>query len=106
MKYETLPCVACNKTSIVDLTDAEALALEMGSLIQDALPNRDAAFWGLVLTGLHAECHMPMCLCPVICLQCGHPMGGCWRDGCESCYEHHFECVHGDESECEDNCTL
>jgi len=52
----TPKCMLCGQRSEVSLTMEEVAALMARKLIQDALPNRDADFRELVLTGTHPAC--------------------------------------------------
>ena len=53
---ETQKCPVCHKSSEVHLKTGEYEALKAGVLIQDALPERDADFRELLITGTHAKC--------------------------------------------------
>ena len=50
-------CPVCHETTLVELTRTEFRALaEMRVSVQEALPDRDAGFRELFITGTHAEC--------------------------------------------------
>ena len=53
---QTKPCLICAATSTVELTEVEGAAVKSGTYMQDALPNRDAGFRELLITGTHPEC--------------------------------------------------
>jgi len=55
-KVQTPRCLVCNETSVVELEDDEYKALGKDMLIQHALPNRDADFRELIMTGSHPKC--------------------------------------------------
>lgn len=54
--FNTPTCIHCGKSATLELTDEEALALDLDINIQDALPNRDADFREQVKTGIHPAC--------------------------------------------------
>jgi hypothetical protein len=57
IKVQTSPCLVCHQTTLVELTRTEFKALaEMQVSVQEALPDRDAGFRELFITGTHAEC--------------------------------------------------
>lgn len=56
----TPPCMKCGERSTVELTETERAALETGALIQLALPERDADFRELVISGIHPACWAAM----------------------------------------------
>ena len=66
----TPPCMLCQEPSVVELTRTEFAALNGGGYIQDALPERDAAFRELVKTGTHPNCWETLT----------HPEGVGWTD--------------------------
>lgn len=50
-------CLLCNKSSQLEITDEEYTALVQEKLhIQRAMPNRDASFREMIMTGTHPEC--------------------------------------------------
>ena len=53
---ETPMCTICSRTAVVELTVDEALAVNSGMFIQDALPQRDAATRELFVSGTHEHC--------------------------------------------------
>ena len=56
IKVVTGPCPYCHKTTLVELTRTEFKALAENEVsIQEALPNRDAGFRELFITGTHPE---------------------------------------------------
>lgn len=56
-KMTTPACLHCDKTSTVELTDDEYHRMYRQSmLIQHALPDRDAGFRELMMTGTHPKC--------------------------------------------------
>lgn len=57
VRVTTPACFLCGKTSVVMLSRGEFKAVAEGYLaIQNALPQRDAAFRELVGQGTHSEC--------------------------------------------------
>lgn len=54
--HTTPACMFCHRSSVVELTAAEAAALRAGALIQDAAPARPAAERDLIRTGIHPQC--------------------------------------------------
>lgn len=56
----TKPCQLCKATSTVEVTDEEMAALDSKMHVQDALPNRDADFRELIISGIHSECWTKM----------------------------------------------
>lgn len=57
LSMTTPPCMLCGKSSVVELTKTEYDKLVNTNLaIQDALPDRDADFRELILTGFHGDC--------------------------------------------------
>lgn len=54
--FTTPVCNFCGNTAEVELTLAEAEAVKNTRYIQDALPNRDADFRELFISGTHAHC--------------------------------------------------
>lgn len=52
----TKACMACGKTSTLELDAQEAAALNAGAMVQDALPTRSADERELVITGTHGDC--------------------------------------------------
>lgn len=51
------PCPVCHQESLVHLSRAEFKALAEGQVsVQEALPDRDAGFRELFITGTHAHC--------------------------------------------------
>lgn len=56
MLYVTPVCIVCGKRSAVTLTVAEWLRYAAGMLVQAALPERDADFRELVVSGTHPHC--------------------------------------------------
>jgi hypothetical protein len=55
-KVNTPRCLKCNRTSTVEVTNEEYVALTRDLNIQQALPERDANFRELVKTGTHPAC--------------------------------------------------
>lgn len=99
MEVDTPRCVTCGLGGTVTVPRSEYMALRIGVLhIQDAMPTTPVEVREQIMTGLHPTCHMPGCLCPPVCGECGKPMGQSWNDGCEGCADHHWECEdNGDE---------
>lgn len=56
VQHETAACMFCQRTSVVDLTAAEAAAWRSGVVIQDAMPQRPAPERELIRSGIHPEC--------------------------------------------------
>lgn len=56
VRVETPTCIYCNKTSVLEITDEEFAALKTGALITEALPDRDADFREMIMTGIHPNC--------------------------------------------------
>lgn len=52
----TPPCLVCGQRSAVTVTDREWAAYAAGALVQVAMPDRDAEFRELVVTGTHPHC--------------------------------------------------
>lgn len=52
----TKPCMLCQASTIVEITEAEQSALDSGAYIQDALSSRPEAFRELLITGTHGDC--------------------------------------------------
>ena len=52
----TKPCQLCAATSTVEVTAEEKAAIDSGIHIQYALPNRDADFRELLISGIHPKC--------------------------------------------------
>ena len=57
---ETPMCTICSRTAKVELTAAEASALNSGAFVQDALPNRDSATRELFISGTHEHCWLAL----------------------------------------------
>ena len=53
---ETVACMFCQRTSVVEVTATEAGAWRGGVAIQDAMPERPAAERELIRSGIHPEC--------------------------------------------------
>lgn len=56
VKIVTAPCILCHAATEVEITDVENAGLISGLFIQDALPDRDAAFREMVKSGIHGDC--------------------------------------------------
>lgn len=56
MIVKTKTCMVCGKSSQVELTEKEYQAYASGAFIQDALPERDADFRELLISGTHPVC--------------------------------------------------
>lgn len=54
--FETVPCMACGNTSVLELTADETDRLNAGAMVQNALPDRDADFRELLISGTHSSC--------------------------------------------------
>lgn len=53
----TVPrCLHCGEQEVVQLTTEEFEKMNSGIFLQNALPNRDADFRELLITGTHASC--------------------------------------------------
>ncbi len=52
----TSACFVCETTAIVVLTEEEYSRISSGMAVQDALPDRDAAFRELLVSGVHEHC--------------------------------------------------
>ena len=52
----TVECMFCKKTSQVEITDEEMAAIDAGTKMQYALPERSAEFRELLISGSHPDC--------------------------------------------------
>lgn len=53
---KTPVCHLCKESGTIELTEAEAVALEVMPFIQDALPNRTPEEREMLITGTHPAC--------------------------------------------------
>lgn len=58
--FTTRPCMVCDQTTDIHMTEAEAAALAAHTPVQDVMPHVEPAQRELLVSGTHPECWTAM----------------------------------------------